>query len=92
MSICHNTNISRSRLTSRLEWREERCVNFSSTVNSQPIDTIIGHEAGDPTLPLIKNIRVLGPQIREGNSVISLPADLDAIVIIVVNEAEWVVI
>ena len=76
--------------TSRLERREEGRIDFPSAVDSQAIDAVIRHETGDPALPHIQHISIFGPHIREGDGVISFPADLDAVGVIVVNETEGV--
>jgi hypothetical protein len=78
--------------TSRLERREEGRVDLAGTVNSETVDAVIGNEFSDPALPHAKHVRVLGRKIRERDGVVSLPADLDAIVVVVVNETEWVVV
>jgi hypothetical protein len=78
--------------TSRLERREEGSVDLASTVDSETIDAVIGDKISDPALPHTKHVGVLGRNIRERDGVISLPADLDAGVVVVVNETEWVVV
>lgn len=79
-------------LTSRLERREEGCIDLASAVNSETIDAVIRDEVSDPALPHTKHVRILGREIRERDGVISLPADLDAGVVVVVNETEGVVV
>ena len=79
-------------LTSSLKGREESIVNLLSTINSQPVNTVLRDEARNPSLERAQNICIFSPQIRERDGVVSFPTYFDTGSIVVINEAERVVV
>lgn len=51
---------------------------------------VIRNQLSDPCIPHIRHIRVLGPQIRQGNDIISQPALLHTRLVVVIDRARLV--